>query len=228
MGSMSEAKHVYMAINAVAEQMAREGISKDRVADIPGSRYRFRGVDDVMNALAPKLAAAKLCILPRVLDRSVTERTNKSGTIMSYVVLTVEFDLVSAVDGSCHTVRTMGEAMDSSDKATNKAMSAAYKYACFQAFAIPTEGDNDSENNHHEPMAERKSGTAVVTAKKAERDENEEALAKLLTGAGNVDQLAKAAITVEKERQANKLSQAAVQRLRQVYAQKVDELKRAS
>jgi hypothetical protein len=35
--------------------------------------------------------------------------------------------------------------MDSADKATNKAMSAAYKYAAFQAFAIPTEGDNDAD-----------------------------------------------------------------------------------
>jgi hypothetical protein len=42
--------------------------------------------------------------------------------------------------------------MDSSDKATNKAMSAAYKYAAFQAFAIPTEGDNDTENNTPEAL----------------------------------------------------------------------------
>lgn len=40
--------------------------------------------------------------------------------------------------------------MDSGDKATNKAMSAAYKYAAFQAFAIPTEGDNDADGSTHE------------------------------------------------------------------------------
>jgi hypothetical protein len=49
-----------------------------------------------------------------------------------------------------HTVKTYGEAMDSGDKSTNKAMSAAYKYAAFQSFCIPTEGDNDSENQTHE------------------------------------------------------------------------------
>jgi hypothetical protein len=43
-----------------------------------------------------------------------------------------------------------GEAMDSGDKATNKAMSAAYKYACMQAFSIPTEGDNDADAHTHE------------------------------------------------------------------------------
>jgi len=47
---------------------------------------------------------------------------------------------VSCRDGSLHTVTMFGEAMDSADKATNKAMSAAYKYACLQAFCIPTEG----------------------------------------------------------------------------------------
>jgi hypothetical protein len=40
--------------------------------------------------------------------------------------------------------------MDSADKATNKAMSAAYKYACLQTFCIPTEGDNDADSHHPE------------------------------------------------------------------------------
>lgn len=64
---------------------------------------------------------------------------------MFYVTVEAEFDFVCAEDGSKHVVRTFGEAMDSADKATNKAMSAAYKYAAFQAFAIPTEGDNDAD-----------------------------------------------------------------------------------
>ena len=59
------------------------------------------------------------------------------------------YDLVCAEDGSKHTIATIGEAMDSADKATNKAMSAAYKYAAFQAFAIPTEGDNDADAHTH-------------------------------------------------------------------------------
>jgi hypothetical protein len=46
--------------------------------------------------------------------------------------------------------------MDSGDKATNKAMSAAYKYAAMQAFSIPTEGDNDTENHTHEVMPKPK------------------------------------------------------------------------
>ena len=45
---------------------------------------------------------------------------------------------------------TIGEAMDSGDKSANKAMSAAMKYALIEVFAIPTIGDNDTENHTHE------------------------------------------------------------------------------
>ena len=78
-----------------------------------------------------------------------SRQTAKGGAIF-YTTLKVEFDFVSAEDGTKHVITTYGEAMDSADKSTNKAMSAAYKYACFQAFCIPTEGDNDADAQTHE------------------------------------------------------------------------------
>jgi hypothetical protein len=108
----------------------------------------------VYNVVSPLLAKHGLCILPRVLSRECVERHSKSGGALFYVTVEMEFDLVSAEDGSKHTIKTFGEAMDSGDKATNKAMSAAYKYAAFQAFAIPTEGDNDTENQTYEVVSE--------------------------------------------------------------------------
>jgi glutamine synthetase len=94
------------------------------------------------------MAEKGLCIIPRMLARTCEERTSKAGGALFYVTVEAEFDLISSEDGSKHTARTFGEAMDSGDKATNKAMSAAYKYMAFQTFAIPTEGDNDSESSH--------------------------------------------------------------------------------
>jgi len=142
---------VYQAINKVQADLARVGISKART-NSQGAGYKFRGIDDVFNALSPLLATHGLCILPRMLARNCEERMSKSGGNLFYVTVEAEFDLVSAEDGSKHTIRTFGEAMDSGDKATNKAMSAAYKYAAMQAFSIPTEGDNDTENYTHEIM----------------------------------------------------------------------------
>lgn len=141
---------VYKAINAVQSDLSKTGIAKDKQAQ----GYRFRGIDDVYNAVSPLLAKHGLCILPRILNRTVSERHNKNGTALFYVVVEAEFDFVCAEDGSKHTVKTFGEAMDVSDKATNKAMSAAYKYAAFQAFAIPTEGDNDADATTHEVEAQ--------------------------------------------------------------------------
>jgi hypothetical protein len=134
---------VYEAIAAVQADLSQEGISKDRKNQQQG--YNFRGIDDIYNALAPILAKRRLCILPRVKSRELVERQTKNGGALFCTVLFVEFDFVSAVDGSMHTISTYGEAMDSADKSTNKAMSAAYKYATMMTFSIPTEGDNDAD-----------------------------------------------------------------------------------
>lgn len=162
--------NVYQAISAVQADLAQIGISKDR-KNTQGVGYNFRGIDDVYNALSPIMAKHGLCMLPRVLSREFVERQSKSGGALFYITVDMEFDLVAS-DGSKHTIRTFGEAMDSGDKATNKAMSAAYKYAAFQAFCIPTEGDNDAENQTltYEDNGElrRKWMTAAIDAKDLE------------------------------------------------------------
>jgi len=141
---------VYKAINNVQADLSVLGITKDR-RNMQGSGYNFRGIDDVYNTIAPLLAKHGLCILPRVLSRECVERVSQKGGALFYVTVDAEFDFVSAEDGTKHTAKTFGEAMDSGDKATNKAMSAAYKYACFQAFSIPTESDNDADAHTHTP-----------------------------------------------------------------------------
>ena len=153
---------VYQAINAVQTELAKVGITKSRTNQ-QGASYKFRGIDDVFNTVSPLMAEHGLCILPRVLTRECVERQTKAGGAIFYVTVEVEFDFVSAEDSSKHTVKTFGEAMDTSDKATNKAMSAAYKYAALQAFAIPTEGDNDADLHTHEVAPKAKTTTVQKT-----------------------------------------------------------------
>ncbi|EKN3597345.1 ERF family protein [Yersinia enterocolitica] len=148
-----ETKLVYKAISAVAGELSEQGIKKEKKQ---GSQvtYAFRGIDAVYNALAPALVKHGLLILPRCTERTSCERVSKSGGALFYITVRAEFDFVSVEDGSIHTVVTFGEAMDSGDKATNKAMSIAYKYAAFQAFCIPTEetaADPDAEIHHPAP-----------------------------------------------------------------------------
>lgn len=148
---MTPVAHVYTAIAAITHALAKEGISKDRKNDSQG--YKFRGIDDVLNALSGLLAEHKLCIIPKVVERACVEHKNAKGTTLFYVTVKVEFYLVSAVDGSAHIATLFGEAMDSGDKATNKAMSAAYKYMALLLFCIPTEGDNDADATTHTVQA---------------------------------------------------------------------------
>lgn len=145
---METSKGVYKAIAEVMSDLAKEGISKDHRNE--QQKYKFRGIDDAYNALAPVLSKRGLVILPRIISRECSEKASKNGGVLFYVVVEAEFDVVCSTDGSLHTVRTFGEAMDSADKATNKAMSAAYKYMAFQTFCIPTQGDNDADATTHD------------------------------------------------------------------------------
>jgi len=177
---------IYKAINAVQTELSTIGITKDRT-NSQGSGYKFRGIDDVYNAISPLLAKHGLCILPRVLTRECVERISKSGGALFYVTVEVEFDFVSAEDGSKHTVKTFGEAMDSGDKATNKAMSAAYKYAAFQAFSIPTESDNDADAVTHVVQSTEATIKAILAdiAECKTHDELKEAFYNGIRAAGN-------------------------------------------
>lgn len=160
---MAEVKQIYAAINAIQGELAKIGISKERKNKEQG--YSFRGIDDVYGALAPLLAKYEVCVFPHVQERVVHERTTAKGTVLFYTTLKVEYELVSAQDGSIQTCSAYGEAMDTADKSTNKAMSAAYKYMCLQVFCIPTEGENDAdERTHDEIVAESKPGVEEIVA----------------------------------------------------------------
>ena len=136
---------VYNALANVQTALARIGIAKD--GQNVSQRYMFRGIDAVYNTLAPILSDCGVLILPRVLSRTVERWANKNDTVMFSVGLEVEYDFVCVEDCSKHTIKVWGEAMDSSDKATNKAMSAAYKYAIIQAFCIPVDGEPDADTS---------------------------------------------------------------------------------
>lgn len=149
--AISQAPQVYAAINAVQREIAITGISKSNTTT-GGAKFKFRGIDDVYNALSPLMAKHDLIVAPRYSDRALIERKSSNGNALFYITITGNFDFISVKDGSKHTVTTFGEAMDSGDKGTNKAMAIAHKYALLQVFAIPTEGDNDPDNYTHNPQ----------------------------------------------------------------------------
>lgn len=112
-------------------------------------KYFFRGIDDVLAAFQPVLAKHRVFYVPEVLDKDVTERETKSGSTLIYTTLAVAYTFY-APDGSSIRAVVVGEAMDSGDKSSNKAMSAALKYALLQIFCVPTEANEDADAQTHE------------------------------------------------------------------------------
>ena len=142
----------------IGKAMAEIGaIGKDSVNAQQG--FKYRGIDAVYNTLYPVMAKYGLFITPEIIDHKREERTTtkpyngqtKTSTLL-YSIITVRYT-VYAPDGSSVQMTVIGEGMDSGDKATNKAMSVAMKYAMFQLFMIPTEAvDPDGECHEVDPI----------------------------------------------------------------------------
>ena len=131
------------------------------MADVPAigknsqnqeQRYRFRGIDDVYNYLHPLFVRYQVFTTSEILNKNREVWTNKNGTIMIEYSLQVKYRF-TAIDGSFVETQAMGQAMDSSDKASNKAMSMAHKAAMLQIFMIPTLDIEDADATSPEPQA---------------------------------------------------------------------------
>ena len=136
---------IYSAIIGVMESVGVVGKNTKNTQQ----NFMYRGIDAVMNALQPAMIKNKLFVVPTVLSEERTERITDKNKVLFYTRLRVRYDFY-AEDGSSISAEVIGEAMDSGDKATNKAMSIAYKYACFQVFCIPTEEMKDPDAECHE------------------------------------------------------------------------------
>ena len=134
---------------AIADIM-REGyaVTKDKKNSQQG--FMYRGIDDVMNTFQPLMASRGIFVVPEVLDMAREERQTKNGTNLLYSVLTVKYTFYAS-DGSNVSAVVIGEGMDSGDKASNKALAVAMKYAMFQTFCIPTEEMQDPDAETPEP-----------------------------------------------------------------------------
>lgn len=137
--------NIYESIAAIQADV--DFIGKDKQTTGQTS-YKYRGVDQVLNTLHPLFAKHKVFAVPEVLEVLNREwKTTKTGNSVVYQTAKVKYTFY-AEDGSSVSATVLGEAMDSGDKASNKCMSVAFKYACFQILSIPTEetaADPDDE-----------------------------------------------------------------------------------
>lgn len=158
---------VLKAINAVQSELAKTGISKDRRSQGSAS-FKFRGIDDMYSAISPLFSQHGLILIPSYDGHRVEVRESRKGDPINYAFVRGTFTLHAMSDGSSLTGHAIGEAMDSSDKASNKAMSIALKYFLMQTLLIPTDADNDPDATVHEPTPARPRAASSAPAPTAE------------------------------------------------------------
>ncbi len=159
--------NIYQSITKIMEEVP--SIGKTQKNKTQG--FMYRGIDDVMNALQPLLAKNKVFIVPEILEQTREERTTSKGGNLIYSICKIKYKFY-AEDGSSVEAITIGEGMDSGDKATNKAMAIAMKYALFQVFCIPTDEMKDPDSETPEQSTKKSSVTdnkiSEADAKKVE------------------------------------------------------------
>lgn len=112
-------------------------------------KYSFRGVDDFIGALAQPLRAHGVFMMTEIVDFQVSVRGS-----MNAVHMRVAFHFHGPA-GDKVTTTTLGEASDTADKASNKAMSAALKYALMQTFMIPVDAGSLDDGDRDHPVGQR-------------------------------------------------------------------------
>lgn len=108
--------------------------------------FMFRGVDAVVNAVAPALREAGVVVMPEILHVERVATQSRGGANMLNVYVTTRYTFYGPAGDSLSTV-VLGEAADAGDKATSKAQSVALRVALLQALMLPTDDvvDPDAE-----------------------------------------------------------------------------------
>lgn len=156
---MSETKLIYTAIPAIIAEVGPVGKTTKNTQQ----GYMYRSADDICDALHDALGKHGVFATCKIEDLQRGERASKSGGGLQLATLKAVYTF-HAKDGSSVSTEAIGEGMDSGDKVMNKAMTAAYKYALIQVFAMM--GHEDSERDSPEPQPQ---GTRTAKADHAKK-----------------------------------------------------------
>jgi hypothetical protein len=127
--------------------------------------FNFRGIDSVVNAVSPALQKFGVVIVPSVEEYEYqTVEIGRNRTAMGHVRVKVTYTFIGA-NGDAISATVVGEAMDSGDKATAKAMSVAFRTALLQSLSLPTDEVDPDANSYERSSAEDVLAPEAVIAK---------------------------------------------------------------
>jgi hypothetical protein len=127
--------------------------------------FNFRGIDSVVNAVSPALQKFGVVVIPSVEEYEYqTVEIGRNRTAMGHVRVKVSYTFIGA-NGDCIKATVVGEAMDSGDKATAKAMSVAFRTALLQSLSLPTDEVDPDAHSYERSSAEDVLAPEAVIAK---------------------------------------------------------------
>ncbi|MEU8721482.1 ERF family protein [Streptomyces antimycoticus] len=160
-GAPADAPRIFAVVAAVMRDAMPVGKNQRNEQQ----NYQFRGIDDVMSAMAGPMRTHGLFILP-----SIAEHKQQRDGKMTRTVITMRYRVYGPA-GDCLVADVPGEAFDYADKSTNKAQSAALKYLLFTLFMLPVDGRSidDGDRQHPEPSEEHRAEQAQRQQRQQQR-----------------------------------------------------------
>lgn len=145
MQQKEESKLIYERIAAVMQDLG--AVDKEQINQ--QQRFKFRGIDDIYNAVHKTMAKHKVFTTHEILNREQREVKTKNGNLGFHYRIFYRFHF-HTVDGSSVSTDVDGEGIDYGDKGYNKCLSIAHKYALISTFCIPTKEDSDPDKHSHQ------------------------------------------------------------------------------
>ncbi|MGK3093743.1 ERF family protein [Streptomyces sp. WAC01490] len=141
-GAPADAPRVFAAINGVMRDAMPVGKDQKNTHQ----NYNFRGIDDVMSAMAGPMRTHGVFILPTI----AVQQQDRDGKV-TRTLIKMRYRIYGPA-GDCLIAEVPGEAFDTADKSMNKAMSAALKYLLFMLFMLPVDGRSIDDGDRDHPV----------------------------------------------------------------------------
>lgn len=152
---MSDQDPTMRPVQAVLAQVAHDLGPIGKTEKNVQQGFSYRGIEQILAKAGPLMSAAGLVWLPEVIERNVeTILVGKYEKPWRLVSLRVRYTIVGPM-GDSLTTTTVGEGFDPGDKASNKAMTGAYKYALLQVLNIADGHDEADADAAADPAPRR-------------------------------------------------------------------------
>lgn len=148
---------VFEAVTAVMAEVG--AVKKDGVNQ--HQKFRFRGIDAVVNALSPAMRKYGLTVFPSKVEHRAGTMQLSGGKTATSPVVVVDYTFVGP-EGDTFTSQVAAEAFDQGDKATAKAMSVALRTCLLQTFMLPTDDQDPDEHTYERSFQPTNAGSTAL------------------------------------------------------------------